>query len=882
MAWARWERFRRLFGPDPRDDVDDELSFHLEMGARDLERRGIPPAQARDLALRRFGDYEISRHACVEIDERRTRSMSRTEYFLELRQDLVYALRTLRRTPSFTVVAVASLALGIGATSAIFSVVHGVLLSALPYTAAERLHDIRTLYPDGTEYSLSAPDFMSIREGNRGFEQVEAYSRGTFTLLGVGEPREVQGASVSDGLFEMLGLRTTLGRGFRREESEPAGAAVAVLDHGFWQREFGGDPSVLDRSVTVGGIAYTIVGVLAPGVRLPVPVDVYRPLRYDSTFSATTAVRRRSEFLRVFARARPGLDDARLDGDLRAIGTRLQTEFPQTNGVLTFTATPLHSVIVGDVRRPLFVLFGAVTFVLLVACANVANLLMARASAREDELAVRAALGAGRGRLMRQLLTESVVISLIGALGGVVIAFWAIRALVAAQPADIPRLDEVGLDPTVLLFALVVSVVSGIAFGLLPALHATGAQLMGALREGGRGAGPAGGGHRVRAGLVIAEMALAVVLLTGSGLLIRSFLELMQVDPGFQPERALSFRVTMQGDRYQNGAAIRAQVAAVLDRMRALPGVTAVGATTQLPFSGRESLVDFAVPNETPPPGVNAEIGMASVTPDFFRAIGTPIVRGRGLTDQDDAEAPRVVLINEAGVRQWFPGEDPIGQRVTASGGVEREIVGIVSDVLQSDPGQRALPQLFAPLAQRTTRSVRVVVRAAGDPIALGPAIRTEVRALDPNLPLGELAPLHQLVSTSIARPRFYASLLTLFAAVALALAAIGIFGVLSYSVAQRSREIGIRIALGAPASGLIRMIVGRAMVLAGVGLAIGIGAAIALARVLRSQLFGVSAVDPATLGTVVLVLLVSAAAASWLPARRAAGMDPVNTLREG
>ena len=861
--------------------MDDELSFHLEMQARDLERRGIPPESARELALRRFGDYQTSRDECVEIDERRIRSMSRAEYVTQLRQDLVYALRTLRRAPGFTAVAVASLALGIGATSAIFSVVHGVVLSALPYPAAERLYLVQTLYPDGTEYSLSAPDFMSIREGNQVFERVEAVAMGTFTLLGADEPREVRGTRVSDGLFELLGLRVAHGRGFARDENEPGRPSVAVLDHGFWERDFGGDRSVLGRQVTVGGEPYTIVGILAPGERLPQPADMYTTLRYDSTFSATTAVTRRSEFLNVVARARPGLEPARLESDMRRIGDRLQGEFPQSNGVLTFSASSLSTIVVGGVRRPLFVLLGAVGLVLLVACANVANLLMARASSRSDELAVRAAMGAGRGRLMRQLLTESVVLALVGAAAGLFVAYWGTRALIAAQPADIPRIDEIGLDGVVLAFTLGVSIVSGIAFGVLPAMHATGARLMDALREGGRGGRASRGGQRVRAGLVVAEMALAVVLLTGSGLLIRSFVELTRVDPGFQPERGISFRVTMQGERYQNGAAIRSQVGALLERLRALPGVSAVAATTLLPFSGRGSLVDFAVSNEPPPPGVNAEIGMASVTPDFFRTLGTPMIRGRELTDRDDAQSPLVVLINEAGARQWFPGGDPIGKLVTAAG-AQREIVGIVSDVLQRDPGQRALPQLFAPLAQRTTRSVRVVIRGAGDPLALGPVIRTEVRALDPNLPVADLSPLHQLVTTSIARPRFYASLLSLFAGVALALAGIGIFGVLSYSVAQRSREIGIRLALGAPAAGVVRLIVARAMLLAAIGLALGIGAALALGRVLRSQLFGVEVVDPPTLAAVVIVLIVSAVAASWLPARRAAAVDPVTALREG
>ena len=878
MSESHWSRFRRVRGPDPRSDVDDELSFHLEMRVRELIERGDSPERARELARQRFGDYESSRTECVEISERRRRRMVRSEYLTELRQDLGYALRTLRRSPGFTLVAVLSLALGVGATTAIFSVVHGVLLSSLPYRAADRLHEVRTLYPDGTGYSLSAPDFASVREWNQVFEQVEAYSSGTFTLLGNGEPREVLGASVSDGLFDMLGFGMAAGRGFRREEFEPGQGMVGLLDHGFWIREFGGDRSAIGRSVIVGGDQYTIVGVLAPDARLPNEAEMYAPLEYDDTFSATSASpQRRGEFLRVFGRAKPGTTPERIAADLDRIGQQLQQQFPQTNGTLTFDAVSLREQIIGDVRTPLLVLFGAVAFVLLVACANVANLLLARTSARQEELAVRRALGAGRGRLVRQLLTESIALGLAGGVVGLLIAWLGTRALVAAQPADIPRLDEIGVNGTVVLFTLGVSVLTGLAFGVLPALQGTSNRLMGVLREGGRGG--TGGGHRVRAALVVAEMTLAVVLLTGAGLLIRSFVELTRVNPGFQPERAISFRLTFQGDEYAQGQQIRDRAGAILERLRALPGVTTAAAGSVLPLSGRGSLNDFQVGNEPPPPNVNAEIGVARVTPEYFQAIGAPMVSGRTFTDQDAPESPRVAIINEAGAKFWFGGDDPVGRTVVT--GVERVIVGVVSDVLQRDPGQPAQPQLYLPWAQSTTRSLRFVVRANGDPLALAPAIRSQVRALDPNLPLMEFVPLDDLVSESMARPRFYTALLTLFAGVALALAGTGIFGVMSYSVAQRAREISIRMALGAQASGVVRMIVSRAMVLAALGVGLGVVASVLLGRVLRSQLFGVSASDPVTIVAVILVLIASALVASWWPARRAALVDPVNALRE-
>jgi putative ABC transport system permease protein len=878
---SRWRSFRRLFGPEPGQDVEAELAFHLEMRVAELIRRGETPERARELALQRFGDYDESRAACVEISERRGRTMARSEHISELRMDAGFAMRMLRRAPGFAAVAIITLALGIGANTAIFSVVHGVLLAPLPYAEADRLHQVGMLYPDGAVYhSLSAPDFMSLREDQRAFEGVEAYSTGLFTLLGSGEPKEVRGASVSDGLFALLGMRMALGRGFVLDEFEPGRGMVTVLDHGFWQREFGADPGVLGRTVTVGGDVYEIIGVLAADARLPWDAWMYAPLEYGEAFSATATAGRRSEYLSVLARARAGVGREQVENDLRRTGAVLQDVFPASNERLTFASTPLRDRIIGDVRTPLLVLLGAVGFVLLVACANVANLLLARASGRQSEVAVRAALGAGRGRLLRQFLTESVVLALAGGAVGLLLAHWGTQALVAAQPADIPRLDQVGLNAPVVLFTLATALLTGLVFGVLPALQMTGDRLNRSLREGGRGGGAGRAGHRLRGGLVVAEMALAVVLLMGAGLLIRSFVELTRVDPGFQAGQALAFRLSLQGDGYEGAAPIRERVHELIERIEAMPGVTAVGLTTVLPLSGLGSLVNFDVEGAPEPPAsVNREIAMASVTPDYFRAIGTPLVRGRNLTPHDNADAPPVALINEAAARRWFPGEDPIGRRV-AVGADSREIVGIVGDVLQRDPGQPAAPQLFAPYAQLTTRSSRIVVRTAGEPLALAPAIRNEVRALDAGLPLADFTLLDELVATAVARPRFYTALLTLFAALGLVLAATGIFGVMSYAVAQRSREISIRMALGARAGDVIRMVVGRALGLAALGVALGVAGTLALGRLLQSQLFGVGILDAFTLAGVILVLSASAAAASYLPARRAAALNPGAVLR--
>jgi putative ABC transport system permease protein len=796
-------------------------------------------------------------------------------------RDLVYALRMLRRTPGFTVVAVLALALGIGANTAIFSVVHGVLLESLPFRDADRLYHVNMLYPDGTLYRhSSAPDFMSVRDSTRVFEQVEAYSTSLVTLLGSGEARQVRGANVSDGLFTLLGVRVAHGRAFLPEEHQPGRTRVAVLDHGFWLREFGGEPGILTRTISLGGQPYAVVGVLAPGARLPSPADLLVPLEYGETFSATTARGRRSEFLAVLGRSRPGQSVAHIDDDLRRIGTELQQRFPDTNGRLTFTSTALRDTIVGDVRTPLFMLLGAVGFVLLVACANVANLILARASARESELAIRAALGAGRVRLLRQLLTETLVLGFAGGIVGLALAYAGTRALVAAQPADIPRLDSVRMNGTVVLFTLAMTLFTSVAVGVLPALQSTGRLLTRALREGGRGAA-GGGGHRVRAALVVAEMMLAVVLLMGAGLLIRSFVGMTRVDPGFRPEQAMAFRVAMQGQDYDR-AKIRQRVIDIETRLRALPGVTAVAATNVLPLSGRGGLIDFQVEGAPPPPpDVNQEIGIVSVTPDYFKAIGTPLVRGRALSDRDHADAPRVTLINEEAARFWFPNQDPIGRRVNMSGN-SYEVIGIVGNLLQNDPAEKAMPQLFVPHAQVTTRTVRFVVRADGDAVALAGSIRAAIRGLDPNLPVETFAPLQQLVTGSVAGPRFYTTLLTLFAIVALVLAATGIFGVMSYSVAQRAREIGIRMALGARAGDVLWSLVLPAAALAGLGLALGIVGTVILGKAIRTQLFGVQVLDPPTLAGVIAVLALSAIAASLLPVLRATRIDPATALREG
>ena len=894
--WAREVRARLsplALSPAREAEIVDELSDHLDDRFRELVAGGKPEDEAVRLTLAEFRSGDLLARYMAPLRQSHTRPSrppgAATGHLLtDLWQDLRYAARTFSRQPGFAAAAVLTLALGIGANSAIFSVVHGVLLESLPFKHADRLYRLRMVYPDGNAYTtLSAPDFMSVREQTRVFDQVEAYTSGVVTMLGGGDPREVRVASISGGLFDMLGMPVVFGRGFLAEENSPGRNRVAILDYGFWQRAFGGDSGAIGRAISVGGLSYSIVGVLGQGVRLPADVpgarlpseaDVYLPIEYGEAYSATAA-QRNSRFLGVLARARAGVRSSRIDEDLRRIALDVQSTSPQGTEGLSMNAVSARELIVGDVRKPLLVLLGAVGFILLIACANVASLMLARATARHEELTVRAALGAGRSRLLRQLLTEAVAVGLIGGAIGLALAYTGTQALVAAQPADIPRLEEIRLDRTVLLFTFAIALLASLAFGAWPALQATGPRA-GGLRASGRIGGADRRTQRARAGLVVAEIALAVVLLIGAGLLLRSLVALTRVAPGFVATDAMAFRVALFGRGYDLQM-VRARVNELEAALRTVPGVTAAAATTLLPMSGPGPRLTFSVEGAPPPPpDVNPEIGVVSVTPDYFRTIGARLVLGRDFTDRDHDEAPAVAVINEAAVRRWFPDGNPIGKRVRMSG--VREVVGVVADVLQGDPRGQTAPQLFLPNAQRPVRSVWIVFRTANTPVALTPSVRGVLQRLDANIAMSALVQLEQLHAGSIARPRFYTALLALFACIALVLAVTGVFGVMSHTVAERTREIGIRMALGAQPGDVLRQIVGRTLALALAGLVIGLVGAFAVGRVIQSQLFGVQLVDPPTLIVVGLILVSSASAASFLPARRAARLDPVTTLRHG
>ncbi len=880
---ARLFRFPWRTAAQVAADVDEELELHLDKVAEELVEGGWSPEAARTEARRQFGDLEGTRKICRELDSRKEIQMKWMESLGDLGQDLRFGGRQLLKSPGFTLVAVLTLALGIGATTAIFSVVYGVLLRPLPFAQPDEL--VRPLFRNREGQlsgAFSAPNFVDLRAQSKTLAGVAAVTGGTFNLSGGGgsEPERLQGASVSADFFKVLGIRPLAGRTFAAGEDQADAPLVAVISEELWRRRFGGDPGIVGRSLTLNGRPHTVVGIMARGSQVPSGADVWVPL----VFTPHDLSGRGAVWFAAIARLAPGitLDQAR--AEIGVFGRRLAEQYPEANAGYTedMTVESMKERVVGDTRKPLFILLGAVGLVLLVACVNVANLLLVRAAGREGEVVVRAALGAGRMRIIRQLLTESVVLALAGGAAGVALAAWLTRALVARAPREIPRLEEIGLDGTALLFALGVSLLTGVLFGLAPALQASRTDLSRVLREGTRGS-KGRGTSRARGALVVIETALAVVLLAGAGLLIRSFLRLQEVDPGFKPEGTVTFRLEPPEAKYPGEPQLRAFTSALVERMERLPGVTSAGATVYgMPFQGNVNVLTFSIEGRPPaPPGKEEILRVASATPDYFETLGMPIVRGRAFTPEDRDGASLVAVINEAAVRRHFPGQNPLGQRIVIGMGepLTFEVVGVVGDFKQDALELKIDPQIFLSYDQDPGPELSVVVRTR-DPEAVMAAARAQVRELDPALPLFGLQPITEVVATSTAAQRFYMLLLGGFAVISLILAAIGIYGVIAYAVRQRTQEIGIRIALGATGERVTRMVVGQGMVLAGVGAVVGLLGALLATRGLQSLLFEVKASDPTIYVGVALVLVLVAAVASWLPARRAAQTDPQLALR--
>ena len=800
--------------------------------------------------------------------------------------DLRYAVRTLLKSRGFAAAAALTLALGIGAATAIFTVVNAVLLRPLPYPDAERLTMVWLANPlQGIARDVSPyPTFRAFRDGSSSFSHLTAYTATSLNLTGAGEPQRVRGAFVTEGFLPMLGVGPMLGRGLRDDEHQPGRHEVAVIGHGLWMRAFGGEAPAVGSTLSLNGTRYTIVGVMPPGFAYPRDAEFWLPL------APTPALRpvlesRGSYWLNVLGRLRADASLRAAGAELEATLRQLDGEFPGVYDGQSVLLEPLLDSIAGHLRTPLFVLQGAVLFLMLIACANVANLLFARATARQREMAIRAALGARRGRLVQQLVTESLVLAALGAAGGLVLAAWGIDLLQAFGPDDLPRLHEVRLDATVLAFTALLMLGAAVVFGLAPALQLARPDLVTPLKESARTA--AGQTSRARTLLVGSQIALALVLLVGAGLLIRSFSRVMSVDPGFDPAGVLTVELALPSQRYPDDAQRGAFYRRLVERLAAQPGVEVAGAIrdvllSRLPNSAPISIEGRADLSEA---DRNLPIAFDPVTPDFFRVLRIPIVRGRGFTHADDGAAPPVAIVNQSLVRRFFPGGDPVGRRVTF-GSPDGEnvrwltIVGVAADARRSglDAGPR--PELYAPHAQAPAADMTLTLRTAGDPMMLAGSVRAALAELDPELPLARVATLDRLVGASVAERRFHMLLLAVFSALALILAAIGIYGVVTYLVSRRAREFGVRLALGAQRRDVLRMVLREGARITAAGAALGLLGALAMTRVLAALLYEISPTDAPTFAAVTAVLVTVALAACYIPARRATRIDPVVSLR--
>jgi putative ABC transport system permease protein len=810
-----------------------------------------------------------------------------------LYQDVRFALRTLWANRGFTVIAIAALALGVGANSAIFSVVNAVVLRPLPYRDPQRLVALWIgLNQKGfDELEVSAPEFTDFRTRSSSFEKVAAYSAGGFNMTGAGEPERIQGLSATADLFPALGVAPLKGRAFNEQEDKPGSDGVVVISHSLWQRRFGGDAEVVGNTLTLDGQTCTVVGVMPASFHFPDnDTDIWKPIAFDADLLGPN--NRGSHFLSVVGRLKDGVAFEQAQAEVatlaRNVGGENATMYPRG---LTALLRPLQDEVVGDsVRRSLYVMLGAVGLVLLIACANVANLLLARAASRRKEVAVRTALGASRARIVRQLLTESVLLSLAGGVLGLVLALWGVDLLVAAIPAaqlaQMPYLRNLSLNPDVLLFALGLSLATGILFGLTPALAASRADLQEAMKEGGR-ASVSRGPRRLRDLLVVSEVALALVLLVGAGLLMKSLTAMLKVDPGFDARNVLTMRVALPPARYADDASSARFHAELLRRVAAVPGVRGAAETSNLPLAAEGGTGTPIVVGRSQPEGETGESHLRTVSANYFEVMGLPVVAGRAFNERDRVDAPGVLLVNKTFAERIFPGEDPVGRRVSFKWSADRppfEIVGVVGDEKVTSLDARTTPVIYFDEQQSPDSATALVVRAANgvDADALSRAVRGEVRALDPEVPVFAVQTLEQMVAGSRATfmRRYPAYLTGLFACVALLLALVGIYGVISYTVTQRTHEIAVRVALGARTRDVLRLVVGHGLGLALAGVCFGTVGALALTRLISNLLFGVSAADPAVYGLVSALLFAVALLACLAPARRATKVDPMEALR--
>jgi putative ABC transport system permease protein len=798
----------------------------------------------------------------------------------ELTRDLRFGLRMLARSPGFTIVALITMSVGIGANTALFSVVNGVLLKPLPYPEAERIVHLRedNLSRGWNSFTISPFNFRDWQEQNRSMELMGAYRPRSVTYTGGERPQRLAAYEVSEGYLPIVGAGPVVGRGFVEEDMGPNREGVVLLDHGLWQESFGGDPQVLGRSMVLDGEPHTIIGVLPQGWRHPFSrsgTDVLLPLRPASWWG------RGNHFLWGLGRVRPGVTVEEAQADLSAVAAALEAEYPDTNTGWGVSVRPLDDVLVGEARPQLLILLASVGLVLLIACVNVAQMSLARGSGRSQEMAIRTALGAGRARIVRQLLVESLLLAVFGGVLGVLTASACLKGLFVGWPQILPRMQEIDVNGTVLFFTAGLSLASGLLFGLFPALSVAGPELGEALRRSGRSVSADPSLRRLRGGLVVVEVSLAVVLLVGSGLLIRSFLALQSENPGFEADGRLALSTPLPGSKYPTDEEARAYGEATLERLAAIPGVESVAITSLIPVGGQDEIWSLEI--EGRPPSSRDEYIPAlhyRVSAGYFQTMGIPLRMGREFGPGDRTGSVPVAVVSESFVHEQFPGESALGERIRFGGDESWwEIVGVAADVQHYQVGRASMPQVYLPFDQRPHRGVSLVIKASVPPLSLVRAARDEIQTVDPDMPVEGVRTLEQIVGEDIATPRFRTTLLTSFGLTALLLAVVGLYGVISYTVAQRSWEMAMRMALGARQSSILRLVLRDGVPLVATGVIVGLGGALALTRILESMLFGVSANDPIVFAAVPALLAAVAAVAMLVPALRATRVDPVRAL---
>jgi predicted permease len=875
-------------------EIVEELAQHAEDRYRELKSAGATDAEAREITLEELSGHELLARELRAVERADVGdpivlgARSKGRFLAGLGHDLRYGLRTLRKNPGFTTVAVLALALGIGANTAIFSVVNGVLLHPLPYSDPGRLLMIYESSPEFTQNSVSYPNYLDWRRDNRSFTDIGAARNDDFNFTGAGEPEQVSGQYVSASLFPTLGVTPLLGRSFLPQEDRQGAGCTIMLGYGFWQQRLGADPNILGKALTLNAASCAVVGVMPRSFQFNGDAKVYLPIEQYTAVELRT--REAHPGIRAVGRLKPGVTVEAARAEMAAIANALARQYPAANAGHGVSLVRMMDDVVGSIRPTLLLLVGAVGFVLIVACANVGNLLLARSTARRREFAIRVALGAARGRVVRQLLTESLLLSLGGAAIGLLLAHWGTSLVLRAAPSSLPRSEQIGIDPFVLLFTLAISIVTAVLFGLAPAFHSANANPQESLKEGTRGAG--GGRHRAEGVFVVVEVGLAVVLLSGAGLMIQSIWRLFRVDPGFDTRNVLTMQVALSPTAVSSGSAIQLAFNQMLTRVAAVPGVQSAALTSQVPLGDGDSEIPFWPGTGPQPPQDRMTSAMFSiVTPDYLRVMHMPLRHGRFFTDRDALGSTPVVVIDDVMARHVFPGQDSVGKQISLMMIGPVEIAGVVGHVktwgLDSDDTAKIRDQLYFPFMQvpdkfmsEAIAGVTLMLRSTPEPLSLVPAVRAQVAGPTRDQPVYAVRTMEQIVSGSLAERRFTMLVLVIFASTALLLAAVGIYGVMSYSVNRRTHELGIRTTLGAPRGEIVGLVLRQGMKPALIGMASGLAAAFALTRFLAALLYGVRPADPATLGAVTLLLGIIALLACYIPARRATALDPLAALR--